>query len=522
MTNLFAISTTDTIIGWVLGVVIIVQLVVVGCLSARLIKRRKSAGNQTSAQEKSFSSISTRSFVTVVILLGVIILLSGLISFVLPQGSFQRDEQGTIIPGTYVQGEIEGIPFWRVLTAPVRVFGSSDALTIIMISIFLLVMSGVFNVMDKTGGVSVFVRKLVAKCGKRRIPVICVATLIFMTFGSFFGMFEELVTLLPIMVVVMLSMGFDTMMGLGVCMLAACFGFSAAITNPFSVGLASQFAGISVIDGIWLRIVLFVCVYAIVVGFLLLHIRRISKDPTKSPSFDVDRDKLAHLNLDAKEDSPQNKKIFLTYSIFLSIQLVLLVLIAAIRAISDYAIPILAASFLIGGLTSGLCVAKPKKVFDWFFRGGVLSMLPAILLIAMASSVKLILSESNVLDTIMNFVIVKLDTIDSPFVIVLMLYALILFLQVFIGSASAKIFLLLPIVLPISQALGISPTLVILTYCIADGFTDMILPTNPVLLIGLSMVNVSYGKWVKWTWWLQLLMLVFTVCVLLFASVISY
>ena len=472
-------------------------------------------------KEKSFSSINTKSFLVVVVLLVAIIAASGVISNFIPQGSYDRDGDGVIIDGTYVQGETKGLAFWRIITAPVRVFVSDDALTIIMISVFLLVMSGVFNVMEKTGGVAVFIHRVVTKCGKRKMLVICVATLVFMAFGSFFGMFEELVTLLPLVVVFMLTLGFDTMVGLGVCMMSACFGFSAAITNPFSVGLAAQFAGVGISAGMWLRIVFFVCVYGIVIGFLFLYSRRISRDNTKSLTYDIDREKLQSLDLSASVDEARDKKLFKVYAIFFLVEVVLLVLIASIRVISGYAIPILAASFLIGGLLTGMLVEKPKKVLIWFGKG-VLSMLPAVLLIALACSVKLILVESNIMDTIMYFAISKLQTVNSKFAIILLLYALILFLQIFIGSASAKIFLVMPIVLPIASALGISPTLVILTYCIADGFTDMILPTNPVLLIGLSMVNVSYGKWVKWTWWLQLVMLGFTVLVLLFASAIGY
>ena len=97
-----------------------------------------------------------------------------------------------------------------------------------------------------------------------------------------------------------------------------------------------------------------------------------------------------------------------------------------------------------------------------------------------------------------------------------------LFLQLFIGSASAKIFLVMPIVLPITNALGVSPQLVILTYCMADGFTDVILPTNPVLLIGLSMAKVSYWKWLKWTWKLQLALFLISVLVLFFGVLIGY
>ena len=122
----------------------------------------------------------------------------------------------------------------------------------------------------------------------------------------------------------------------------------------------------------------------------------------------------------------------------------------------------------------------------------------------------------------MMHTVLNLLTSKGKFVTILLIYGLILFLQLFIGSASAKIFLIMPIVLPVTNALGISPTLVILTYCMADGFTDVILPTNPVLLIGLSMANVSYGKWLKWTWKLQMLLLAVSILILLFGVMIGY
>ena len=142
-------------------------------------------------------------------------------------------------------------------------------------------------------------------------------------------------------------------------------------------------------------------------------------------------------------------------------------------------------------------------------------------MIALASSVKLVMTESGIIDTIMNEVLKLLDG-KSKFFAVILCYFLILFLQLFIGSASAKIVLVMPIVMPIAFALGISPTIIILTYCMADGFTDVLLPTNPVLLIGLSMADVSYGKWVKWTWKLQLLMFAITVAILMFGVLIGY
>ena len=178
-------------------------------------------------------------------------------------------------------------------------------------------------------------------------------------------------------------------------------------------------------------------------------------------------------------------------------------------------------TFLIGGIISGLLVCEDKKsVFVWLGKGAA-SMLPAVVLIALASSVNLVMTESGIIDTLMNTVINFLDG-KNVFVAVLFIYLFILILQVFIGSASAKIFLIMPILLPICQVIGLSPNLLILVYCMADGFSDMILPTNPVLLIGLSMSNISYGKWVKWTWKIQVAMLVASLAVLFFGVQIGF
>ena len=474
----------------------------------------------TVKQEQAYSNISVRSFVTIVALLLALLLFCGSLSYFVPQGSFERDIQGNILPDTYQEGHVEGIPIWKIFTAPFRVFVSEDAVTIIMISVFLLVMSGVFNLLDKTGGIKTFIAYIMQRLQGRSNLAVCITVLIFMLFGSLFGMFEELATLLPLIIVFMLSIELDTMVGLGTCLMAACFGFSTAITNPFSVGTAAQLAGIQVSSGAWLRIVFFVIVYAVLIAFLLNYVKKLRRDPRNSLSYEIDKAKRDRL-LDQSEIIPNQKKIFRVYAVFFGIQGALLLAIACIRAISGLAIPILAASFLISGLIAGRLVCGQFRPVCTYFLQGAVSMLPAVAMIALASSIKLIMAESNIIDTIMHIVLQLLEG-KGKFVTILLIYALILFLQLFIGSASAKIFLVMPIVLPIATALGISPTLVILTYCMADGFTDVILPTNPVLLIGLSMANVSYWKWLKWTWKLQLLFLAISTGVLFFGVMIGY
>ena len=458
---------------------------------------------------------------TVAILLIVVLIFCGSLSYFIPQGAFERDSLGNIIPGTYQASSVEGIDVWRVVTAPARVFASEDALTIIMISIFLLIMSGIFNLLEKTGGIKTFIVYIMRRLQGSGRPAVCITVLLFMLFGSLFGMFEELVTLLPLMIVFMLSMELDTMMGLGACLMAACFGFSTAITNPFSVGTAAQLAGIPVSSGVWLRIVFFIVVYVALCAFLLRYLKKIHRNPQCSFTYAIDLEKRKNM-ISHMDDDPQNQqKAFRVYSVFFAIQGVLLMAIACIRAISGLAIPILAASFLICGLIAGQLVCQNfRRVLSCFLQGAA-AMLPAVVMIALASSVKLVMVESNIIDTVMHSAL-QLLVGKNKFVTILLIYGLILFLQLFIGSASAKIFLVMPIVLPITNALGISPTLVILTYCMADGFTDVILPTNPVLLIGLSMANVPYWKWLKWTWKLQILLFFISVLVLFFGVWVGY
>ena len=488
-----------------------------------LENRRTKRQKRNVVKVNSNNVISLKSFVTVVTILLTLLALSGVLSYVIPQGNFERDASGMIVADTYTEGEIDGISVWRVVSAPVRVFASEDALTVIMISVFLLVMSGVFNLLEKTNGTKVVIGRLIHKLADKGAPVVCLCVLIFMLFGSFFGMFEELVTLLPLIITFMLSMGMDTMIGLGACLLAACFGFSAAITNPFSVGLAASVAGVGIQEGLWLRVVFFAIVYVSLCSFLMLYLKKIKRKPEFSLTYESDLEKRATTgdihDLDLK--SEKNLKVFRVFTSFFAIQAVILILIASIRSISGLAIPILAVSFLFGGIICGLFVTEKKCYTFAFIAKGAVAMLPAVFMIALASSIKLVMTESGIIDTIMNYVIGLLDG-KSRFVTILLVYLLILILQVFIGSSSAKIMLVLPIVVPICASVGISPAMVILTYCMADGFSDVIIPTNPVLLVGLSMANVSYTKWFRWTWKFQLFILALTLVIILFATVIGY
>jgi uncharacterized ion transporter superfamily protein YfcC len=345
-----------------------------------------------------------------------------------------------------------------------------------------------------------------------------------MVFGSFFGIFEESVALLPIMIMLSLSLGFDTMVGISICLLAAGFGFASALTNPFSVGIASTIAGVSLLSGFLFRLGVFGIMYFLLTFFVVKYARKIELDPTKSITYTEDQAKVKNFDLFKEIDYPNENLIFKSYLImFVSVLgiIVILSVLELIDVLSISAIPFIALAFLIGGLVSGTMITgKFMTAFKMFLKG-VLSVLPAVLMILMAASVKYIISEGKVIDSILYY-LANVLTGQGPIVGILMIYALVLVLQFFIGSASAKAYLIMPLLVPLVSLIGISKELSILAFVFGDGYTNVIFPTNAVLLIGLSIASVSYQKWFRFTWKLQLITLGLTVLLLIGAHYIGY
>ena len=294
--------------------------------------------------------------------------------------------------------------------------------------------------MDKTKGIVVIIKKLVDRYINNKHLLIRLITLFFMIFGAFFGIFEESVALLPIMIILSLSMGYDTLMAMGLTVLAAGFGFASAITNPFSVGIASEIAGVNILSGVLFRLVVFGVMYLVVSTFLVMYAKKLEKNPNRSLTYNDDLQKKENLTTDFAETIPEEKKIFKTYIIIFIILLAFIILASLAQLIFELEIPtiiLMSITFLVGGLAAGYLINKDFILTLKTFLKGVLAVMPAAILIILAGSVKYIMTSGNIMDTILNF----FETIlaDKPAIVgVLGIYLIILIIQFFIGSASCK------------------------------------------------------------------------------------
>jgi uncharacterized ion transporter superfamily protein YfcC len=411
-------------------------------------------------------------------------------------------------------------PAWRWLTAPIEVLASEDAALAIVIIVFIAVVGGAFALLRDAGILEESVRLLAARYRSRRRLLLAVLCLFFMATGSFMGVFEEVVPLVPLAIALSLSFGWDVFTGLGMSILAVGFGFSAAIANPFSIGTAQRLVGVPVLSGSGFRLVVFVLVYALYLGFMVMHVRALERRRPASAAGSVELEVKAGTGLGTESSRLVRRGVgFFGWS-----SMVLAVLVgasSATRIVSDFILPIIALGFAVIGAGAGLSAGMPVGKAARSFGAGALGVLPAGLLILMALSVKRIVVAGGIMDTVLYQAGVMLAG-ASRYGAAALMYLLVLGMNFFIGSASAKAFLLMPILGPLADITGLSRQLAVQAFAFGDGFSNMLYPTNAVLLISLGLAGMSWGEWFRRTWVLQAFTFAMTMALLLAAVAFGY
>ena len=454
-------------------------------------------------RERTLINISKKTFIQVVLLLFALLVFSIILTYVIPRGTFPRDpETGEITDyGAYMPTEDSGIPLWKGLLAPILVLTSN--ISLIMLALFLFVISAAFQVMNDVGGIKTIVESVSGRFKSRPALLLVLISLLFYCFGSFLGLFEEMLTMLPIITALCVMMGYDSFTGFICCILACGFGFAGAITNPFTVLLASQIIDVNPMVNIWFRIIIFIVMFGLLMAFLFRYLKRIGNNRLDSLTYIHDT---IYRNEEEGNEQPessqdvQNPKLVRTlYSVFLLVSLAVIIVSSLVAALRDYTVVILTAYFLVFGLLVGSIAAGSFRKAGKSFSNGILGALPTLAFIALAASVKYVLEEGHVLDTLVNQINTMING-GNIILIALAIYLIVLVLEFFISSSTAKAILVMGILAVVFRSnpnLGLSKEMLVLLYTFGDGYTNVIFPTSPVLLISLSMIGVNYISWVK-------------------------
>ncbi|MBR4290642.1 MAG: YfcC family protein [Oscillospiraceae bacterium] len=458
-------------------------------------------------------SISVRSFVTAIAIIFLLMVAAYLLTFLIPAGSYSRvpDPGGNLIIDTSTEFTVTdgGIPFWKWLLSPALVLGAQGSGTLIAVIIFLLVIGGVFNCLERCGLMKYMLHKTVNRFSTVRYRLMAIVTLLFMAMGSLVGSFEECVPMVPIIVALAIDLGWDALTGIGMSLLAAGCGFAAGVCNPFTIGVAQQLAGLPMFSGAWLRMLSFLLIYLLLYGFLHIHAKKIERPLEKV------------LSTAAFESDRKMDKGLISFILILGAGIVIILCSGFITALQDYTMIIVAVMFLAAGISSTLLCGMSGRTLGKAFLDGVKGIFPAVLMILMASSIRYTLEEAKILDTILHEAVVLAQQLPG-WAVILFIYLIVLIMNFFIPSGSAKAFMLIPLIVPMAQVFGLSAQLCVVAFAFGDGFSNVFYPTNPALLIALGLADVSYQDWFRWSAKFQILNLILTGMVLIFGLVVGY
>ncbi|MBE6968714.1 MAG: YfcC family protein [Ruminococcaceae bacterium] len=462
-------------------------------------------------EEKKGLSVSVRSFVTAIIVIFVLMIAAYVLTLVIPGGAYVRtaDANGNMIiaPDAVFESVEGGIPFWRWLLSPVLVLGASGSGTLIAVIAFLLIIGGVFAALEECGLMRYMLDKLTDRFGAVRYKLMAVIMFFFMAMGAMIGSFEECVPLVPIVVALSVSLGWDALTGVGMSLLAVGCGFASGVCNPFTVGVAQELAGLPMFSGAGMRLLSFVCIYALLLFFVRHYARKIER---KEASVEL------HFVQKAKLD-----RALTAFGGILGLGIALVLCSGFIPALQDFTMIIVAVMFLTAGIVSVRLAGMSWKELGRSFWGGLTAIFPAVLMILMSSSIKYTLEEAQVLDTVLHGAVGVADALPR-WAVVLFIYLIVLVMNFFIPSGSAKAFMLIPLIVPLARIFGISAQLCVLAFAFGDGFSNVFYPTNPALLISLGLADVSYTDWFRWSWKFQLPNLLLTSALLLLGLAIGY
>jgi len=474
-------------------------------------------------------SIGAKTFAVSALILLALMVAAGILTLAIPAGAYEREEGPAgpvIVPGSYTVVERPDYPVWRWLSAPVEVLGSPDALTAVVIILFIAVAGGSFAGLNEARVLESAVDSLARRYRDRRFLLLAAVSFFGMLLGSLMGVFEETVLLVPVAVALAASFGWDVLTGLGMSVLAVGFGFAAAVSNPFSLGTAQRLAGLPVFSGAPFRVLVLAACYGLYVLFLLRYVRRLERgagggisaseggagtagNPGQGPG---------PADSDLPPASLRGAKVF---GWAMAALLAVVLAVSLVPGLSDYSLPLMTLTFLAAGLVSALAAGLPFPRWLKAFGVGARGVLPAGILILMALSVKHIVVSGGILDTILHAAAESVSG-ASGYGTAALMYLLTLGLEFFIGSASAKAFLLMPLLAPLADLTGISRQVAVQAFAFGDGFSNMLYPTNPVLLISLSIAGVSWTRYARWVLPLQAAVFVLTMGLLMLSVAIGY
>jgi uncharacterized ion transporter superfamily protein YfcC len=479
---------------------------------------------------------------------------------VLPDGSTKN----IILQESYKT--VENYPqTWQIFSALFEGFvAKSD------IIVFILLIGGAFWIMNESKAIDVaivsflkFTKKLekiriIQRMGVNNI-IMTLIMIIFSLFGSIFGMSEETIAFIIIFVPLSISMGYDSIVGVCLCFVAAGLGFAGATFNPFTIGIAQGLSDVPMFSGLEYRVFCWVIITAIGIIYILRYAAKIKKDPARSLVHEEDhvwRRKAAEDLVQVKYETPVSAwivcgilmAVMTAYSFFCNttemiigksrlaapvipvltslfaltsivtlrksvhffiLNLFIFTIFYLIVGVMGYHwyVREIAALFFAMGIASGIAMNYSPNRITELFIAGIKDILPAAMVVGLAGGIIIVLQNGRVIDPMLHGISGSMKDVGK-YGSVSIMYGIQTLINLAMTSGSAKAALTMPIMAPFSDLIHVSRQATIMAYQFGDGFTNMITPTSAVLVGVLGVAKIPFEKWFKWVWPLMLILFI--------------
>ncbi len=491
-----------------------------------------------------------------------IIVAVAMLTWVVPGGAFEREivqlkDGGTkevIIQDSFHYADNQP-QTWQVFSALFD--GFVDKANII---VFILLIGGAFWIMNESKAIDVGIMSFLASAkkleSKKMIKalgveyiILVLIMLMFSMFGAVYGMSEETIAFVIIFVPLAISMGFDSIVGVSLCFVAAGLGFAGALLNPFTIGIAQGLSDLPLFSGIEYRLFAWVVINIFGIFWIVRYAKKVKNKPETSVVYEEDahwRDKgMAHLE-NTQYHTPKSAWIVWVFlGIVMTVYAVLMPESNLRIGSSSYTLPVLpitaalfwvsswfslrksvhffilnlllftiiylivgvmgyewyvmeiATLFFAMGIASGAAMNySPNKITKLFIEG-VKDITSAALVVGLAGGIIIILNNGHIIDTLLYYVSKSMDNFGR-LASLQMMYVFQTLINILIPSGSAKAALTMPIMSQFSDLIGVSRQATVMAFQFGDGFTNMITPTSGVLIGVLGVAKIPYEKWVRW------------------------
>ncbi|GAK30481.1 arginine/ornithine antiporter [Weissella oryzae SG25] len=479
-------------------------------------------------------------------ILFIITAVIAVLTWLIPAGKYKTSSAGQIIPGTYTTVASHAQGLWDVLMAPINgMLGNASTDGAIMISLFILIIGGFLGVVNATDSLNAGIASLLKRYAGKEKLLIPLLMVLFGLGGSSYGMSEEIIPLFALIIPVMMAVGYDAIVGISIALVGSQVGCLASTVNPFATGVASQTVGISVGDGMGLRLIMLVVLIAISIWFTMSYANKIKQDPTKSLLYSQRKADEAHFDTSALENFKGITKtqksvnvLFFTSFIIMIVSLIpwdqlnthwtlfdnLTKWLVGIPFLGKFLgtdmIPLgqwyfaeISMWFMLMAIIVAIFAKMSENKFINAFMNGAAEMMGVALVVAVARGVQVIMNDGMITGTVLHFGEQSLHGLPAGIFIVLT-YIFYIPMSFLIPSTSGLAAATMGIMGPLGTFAHVDKSLVITAYQSASGIVNLISPTSAVVMGALTIGRTNIVVWFKYVWKLLLILFIAT-CVLL-------